>query len=635
MPVAHGWCWTATRPVSHAETQRLAHTVWTAADRAPEPAAVVERELKRRLGVLPVAASPVAQTVVVTYDAAVVSPEKLRDGVARLRLAAARASACRATCAPSPRGRTAHRYGGSAAEHLPAAGGRRRSRRGPRRRDMSMAAMARALRDRFIVAAALAVPIMLWSPMGTALLGRALPAPFGMSSEVFQLLLSIPVVFYSSSVFFSGALRALRNRTLDMMVLVAVAIGAGWLYSVAVTFWIGGEVFYEAAAFLAAFVLLGHWLEMRARGGAQRGHPRAARPRAADGARASATARRSRCRPARSSSATRSLVKPGRQGARRRRGRSRATATWTSRWSPARACRWPRRPGDALIGATINGTGALRARASAVGADTALAQIVKLVQEAQSSKAPAQRLADRAAFWLVLVALIGGARHLRRLARPGRRQRVDGAAVRHHRRRHHLPRRSGAGDADRGDGRHRPRRAPRHPVQERRGAGADRRPGHRGAATRPARSPKASPAVAGITALDAFGRGEALALAAAVEAQSEHPLARRGGGGGAGGRHRAAAGRAASRRCPATAPPAGSARGACWSATRACSSRRACAFAASRPRATKLAGAGRTVGLRRRRRRARGAARRRRQGQADGESGRGGVAKGSASARSC
>ena len=84
-------------------------------------------------------------------------------------------------------------------------------------------------------------------------------------------------------------------------------------------------------------------------------------------------------------------------------------ATSTSRWSPARACRWPSAPATALVGATINGNGALRARASAVGADTALAQIVKLVQEAQSSKAPAQRLADRAAFWLVLVALVGGA----------------------------------------------------------------------------------------------------------------------------------------------------------------------------------------------------------------------------------
>src|SRR5881409_1864036 len=64
--------------------------------------------------------------------------------------------------------------------------------------------------------------------------------------------------------------------------------------------------------------------------------------------------------------------------------------------------------GADLIGASINKNGTLRARAVAVGSDTALAQIVKLVQEAQNSKAPAQRLADRAAFWLVLVALGAG-----------------------------------------------------------------------------------------------------------------------------------------------------------------------------------------------------------------------------------
>ncbi len=65
-------------------------------------------------------------------------------------------------------------------------------------------------------------------------------------------------------------------------------------------------------------------------------------------------------------------------------------------------------PGSAVIGATVNTVGVLHVRATKVGADTALAQIVKLVQEAQNSKAPGQRLADRAAFWLVLVALIGG-----------------------------------------------------------------------------------------------------------------------------------------------------------------------------------------------------------------------------------
>jgi Cu2+-exporting ATPase len=65
-------------------------------------------------------------------------------------------------------------------------------------------------------------------------------------------------------------------------------------------------------------------------------------------------------------------------------------------------------PSSAVVGATINANGTLRIRATKVGADTALAQIVKLVQQAQNSKAPGQRLADRAAFWLVFVALIGG-----------------------------------------------------------------------------------------------------------------------------------------------------------------------------------------------------------------------------------
>src|SRR5207342_3036553 len=133
---------------------------------------------------------------------------------------------------------------------------------------MSMAAMVADMRNRFLVAAVLSIPVLLWSPIGREVLGFEVPAPFGLRDDVFSLILSLPVIFYSAWIFFDGAYRALRARTLDMMVLVAVAVGAGWGYSLVVTLAGGGEVFYEAATVLTAFVLLGHWFEMRARGGA-------------------------------------------------------------------------------------------------------------------------------------------------------------------------------------------------------------------------------------------------------------------------------------------------------------------------------------------------------------------------------
>ena len=133
----------------------------------------------------------------------------------------------------------------------------------------SMVDMVRDMRNRLLVAAVLSVVILFWSPIGREVLGFTVPAPFGLRDDVFSLILSLPVVFYSAwNIFFDGAFRALRARTLDMMVLVAVGVGAGWLYSLVVTFTGGGEVFYEAATVLTTFVLLGHWLEMRARGGA-------------------------------------------------------------------------------------------------------------------------------------------------------------------------------------------------------------------------------------------------------------------------------------------------------------------------------------------------------------------------------
>ena len=111
---------------------------------------------------------------------------------------------------------------------------------------MSMDQMILDMRKRFLVAALLSVPITLWSPIGREILGFTTPAPFGLRDDVFALILSLPVIFYSAWIFFDGAFRALRAKTLDMMVLVAVAVGTGWLYSLAVTLTGGGEALQAA-----------------------------------------------------------------------------------------------------------------------------------------------------------------------------------------------------------------------------------------------------------------------------------------------------------------------------------------------------------------------------------------------------
>src|ERR1700694_4965450 len=250
---------------------------------------------------------------------------------------------------------------------------------------MSMDAMVRDMRDRFLVAAVLSVPILLWSSIGRQVLHFVVPAPFGLRDDVFQLILSLPVIVYSACIFFDGAVRALRARTLDMMVLVAVAIAAGWIYSVVVTLRGGGDVFYEASTVLCAFVLLGHWLEMRARGGANdavRALLNLAPPRAIvirDGEQLEVPTSDVHV-------GDLLVIKPGAKvpvDATVEEGTSEVDeSVVTGESLPVSKAQ-----GSELIGGSINENGTLHARATKVGSDTALAQIVRLVQEAQNSKA--------------------------------------------------------------------------------------------------------------------------------------------------------------------------------------------------------------------------------------------------------
>nr|WP_229023002.1 heavy metal translocating P-type ATPase [Actinomarinicola tropica] len=366
--------------------------------------AVVEATLGRIAGVSAVDANPAAQTATVTYDPTVTNVAELRGWVERCGYHCAGQSVPDHLCDPMEEPAADGHAGQEPAEAAVRSPHETMGHGG--HGGASMAEMVADMRRRFLVAAVFSVPILLWSPIGRDVLNFDAAAPFGMRDDVFMLVLSLPVIFWSAWIFFDGAWRALRARTLDMMVLVAVAVGAGWLYSLWVTLTGGGEVFYEAATVLSAFVLLGHWFEMRARGGANdaiRALLDLAPPMATvirDGETVEVPT-------ADVQVGDLLLVRPGAKvavdGVVEEGETELDESMVTGESLPVY-----KGPGDPVIGATLNTTGTVRVRATKIGSETALAQIVKLVQEAQNSKAPGQRLADKAAFWLVFVALIGG-----------------------------------------------------------------------------------------------------------------------------------------------------------------------------------------------------------------------------------
>src|SRR5256886_12462886 len=117
----------------------------------------------------------------------------------------------------------------------------------------------------FIGSAILTGPILLSSPLGTWLCGRALAPPLGLSPGLMSFVLTSIVVWWGGWPFVSSAARSLQQGELTMMTLIATGILVSYVYSAGVTFGLPGEPFYDAAAMLTAFSLLGHWLEMRSR----------------------------------------------------------------------------------------------------------------------------------------------------------------------------------------------------------------------------------------------------------------------------------------------------------------------------------------------------------------------------------
>jgi Cu2+-exporting ATPase len=265
-------------------------------------------------------------------------------------------------------------------------------------------AMVRDMRNRFWICLIFTVPIFFYSPMG---LFTPPAPPFGLDLNVWLLIFATLAVVYPSWPFFVSAWRALRTGTLSMAVLIVLSVGTGYLFSVVTTFFFkeAGQ-FFEAVAVLLVFILLGHWLEMRARAGAS-----SAIKALMDLTPAKASVIRNGAEvevpTAEVLAGEIVVIRPGNKipvDGTIETGESLVDESMlTGESMPVQ-----KGPGATVIGATINKSGSFRYQATKVGAETALAQIVKLVQEAQNSKAPAQLLADKAAQWLVIAAIAIG-----------------------------------------------------------------------------------------------------------------------------------------------------------------------------------------------------------------------------------
>jgi Cu2+-exporting ATPase len=258
------------------------------------------------------------------------------------------------------------------------------------------------IRRRFWVALALTIPGVLVSGMIPGVPMFAHPP----LANWLGLLFATPVVWWCGWIFIAGAASALRHRRLDMTVLVSTGVLAAYLSSVYLTVIGYPEAYFEAAAMLVTFVLFGHWMEMKARRGTS------------DALRALFDLVPPKARVLRGGQeidiATSEVVvgdalrlRPGDRvpvDGEVVDGETDADeALVTGESAPVH-----KRAGDALIGGSINIGGAVTMRATKVGRDTVLAQIAALVETAQNSKAPGQRLADRAAAVLVIVAIGAG-----------------------------------------------------------------------------------------------------------------------------------------------------------------------------------------------------------------------------------
>src|SRR3990167_6947804 len=264
--------------------------------------------------------------------------------------------------------------------------------------------MEEDIKFKFLLSFLLTIPIIAYSPLGEKIFGLKLPTPIPAPWILF--ILTTPVYFYSGWIFLYSTYKALLKKTLNMAVLIAVGITAAYVFSIVLTLIGSEDSFYEAAAMLTTFVLFGHWMEMKSRRGttdALQALFNLVPPQA----RVLRNGKELQIQTAQVKVGDILVLKPGDRVAVDGviiEGETAIDESLVTGESMPVA----KTKGDEVIGGSISQSGSVKFKAIKVGQDTALAQIVKMVEIAQSSKAPGQKIADRFAKVLVIVAVGGG-----------------------------------------------------------------------------------------------------------------------------------------------------------------------------------------------------------------------------------
>lgn len=260
------------------------------------------------------------------------------------------------------------------------------------------------IRNKFFFSLLFTIPIILYSPLGTEYLKLSLPSPLPIPWLLF--ILTTPVFFYSGWIFLYSTYVALKNKTLNMAVLVAVGITAAYAFSILLTFIGSADSYYEAAAMLITFVLFGHWMEMKSRRGttdALQALFNLVPPQARifkDGNEIMVSTGDIQLGDI-------IILKPGDKVPVDGEIIEGETAIDESLVT-GESIPTSKKVGDQVIGGSINTAGSVKFKATKIGKDTALARIVAMVEEAQNSKAPGQRIADKFAKYLVILAVGSG-----------------------------------------------------------------------------------------------------------------------------------------------------------------------------------------------------------------------------------